>query len=158
MLRPATLADLPTLTALWSRPENAMALPPPEPGEAEETLREGNLLVWELDGHVAGLAALTVWNAAWGACSLKALVMDRPGQGEGRRFLDTLLEHVFETRRAHRLGLDVAYDRPRTLAFYTRAGFTLEGILREVWLRPDGRHCDCVFLGLLARDWRARRA
>lgn len=155
-LRPATPADLATVAALWARADMAMALPPPDPGEAEDDLAAGNLLVWAPGGRIAGFAALATWSAKSGTYGLKALAIDRQGQGEGGRFLAAILRLVFEDRRGHRLGLDVARDQYRAIALYQRAGFQQEGIFREAWLRPDGLYTDCLVMAMLAREWRAR--
>ena len=67
------------------------------------------------------------------------------------------LDHLFDQRGAHRVGLDVTTDNAAALALYARLGFVREGTWRECWQRPAGDWVDCAFLAILRREWAARR-
>ncbi|MCC5987159.1 MAG: GNAT family N-acetyltransferase [Pararhodobacter sp.] len=152
MLRPASSDDLPAVLAIWTRPETAMLLPPPEPGDAEAACDDGLLFVWERKGRVAGFANLAVWHRADGIWGLTHFAVANPGQGEGRRFLTALLDEVFEQRGAHRLSVDSVPDNRPALRLWEWAGFRPEGCFRQCWRRPDGRWSDSLLFALLATE------
>lgn len=154
-LRVATPADLPAVLDLWRRPDHAAMLPPPAPGEAEQALDDGLLWLWQADTRLAGFAALTIWNADDGVWGLTHFAIDRPGRGEGRRFLRALLAELFDRRGLHRLSVDSAPDNAPALALWRSAGFRVEGRFRQCWRRPDGQWTDSVILALLAPEYRA---
>ena len=152
MLRPATPADLPAVVALWCRPEFAMLLPPPGPGEAEAALEDGVLWLWQDADRLAGFACLTVWSEADGIWGLTHFAVDRPGRGDGRRFLGAILAELFDRRGIHRLSVDSVPDNAAALALWRRAGFVAEGRFRQCWRRPDGRWTDSLLFALLAPE------
>ena len=152
MLRPARASDLPAIKALWCAPANAMMLPPPEAGEAEAQCEAGLLWLWEEAGQMEGFVALTVWSASDGIWGITHCATARPGQGNGRRFLRALLAELFDRRGIHRLSVDSAPDNAPALRLWQRAGFRLEGRLRQCWKRPDGQWADSLLFGLLAPE------
>ncbi len=79
------------------------------------------------------------------------------GQGYGAEALGLLLEHAFDELNLHRVGLTVYAHNPRALACYEKLGFVREGAWREAHF-VDGRYVDEVLMGILAREWRERRA
>jgi RimJ/RimL family protein N-acetyltransferase len=153
-LRPATMSDLPAVLVLWQRPDHAMMLPPPAPGEAEAAVEDDLLWLWQPGGTLAGFAALTIWNGTDGIWGLTHFAVAQPGRGEGRRFLDAVLAELFTRRHIHRLSVDSAPDNAPALALWQRAGFQVEGRFRQCWRRPDGAWTDSVILSLLAPEYR----
>ncbi len=149
MLRQARPDEAGFVHALWTAPENALWLDPPEAGQVDEAITAGNLLIWDIDGPT-GFACLTQW--MHGIWSLREFATCRPGLG--RAFLSAVLDEMFGPRGAHRVGLDITADNARALRFFTGAGFVREGVWRECWLRPSGDWVDCVFLAMLDREWK----
>lgn len=150
MLRLAAPGDAGPIAALWTAPQNARWIEPPEEGEIEAAIAAGDAFVWDVEGSMAGFALLMTWvPRVWG---LTALAVNRPGAGEP--LLRAVLDEVFGARNAHRIGFDVTVDNARALRLYDRLGFRREGRIRECWLRPDGAFVDCYLMGLLAREWR----
>ena len=70
--------------------------------------------------------------------------------------LAALLDHAFGEMGLHRVEADTDVANHRSLALLERLGFRREGVLRERWL-VEGSHSDSHFLGLLDREWHARR-
>ncbi len=149
MLRPARADEAGFVHALWTAPENALWLDPPDAGQIDGAIAAGNLLIWDAGGP-AGFACLTQW--MHGIWSLREFATTRPGLG--RAFLAAVLAEMFGPRGAHRVGLDITADNARALRFFTQAGFVREGVWRECWLRPSGDWVDCVFLSMLDREWK----
>ncbi|OYU37646.1 MAG: hypothetical protein CFE33_19710 [Pseudorhodobacter sp. PARRP1] len=148
MLRPATAEDLAGIEALWLAEERD--IDPPEPLQIAAAAQAGLLFVWQLQGAVAGFAALKRWHP--GVFSLAAVVSTKPGQG--RALVRAVQAQVFTVLGGHRLGLDTTYDNARALHLFESTGFVREGVMRECWQRPDGEWADCIFMAILARDWR----
>jgi len=152
MLRPASPSDAGFVEGLWTAPENARFIPPPEPDEIDSAVSVGRLMVWQPRQGPLGFAALMMWQPrVW---SIWAMATAIPGQGHGRAMLDALLAELFDTRNAHRVGLDTTIDNLPALRLYESAGFVREGVWRQCWQRPDGEWVDCAFLAMLRGEWR----
>jgi RimJ/RimL family protein N-acetyltransferase len=81
---------------------------------------------------------------------------DAWGRGFGTETVELMLEHAFERLGLHRVGLSVFDFNERAIRSYEKAGFTIEGRLREAILR-DGRYWDEVQMGVLRSEWLRRR-
>jgi RimJ/RimL family protein N-acetyltransferase len=78
------------------------------------------------------------------------------GQGYGAEAIDLVLEHAFGELNLHRVELCVYATNARGIACYEKLGFVREGAKREAMV-VDGEYVDEVFMGLLRREWRAKR-
>ncbi|HEU5467918.1 MAG TPA: GNAT family N-acetyltransferase [Steroidobacteraceae bacterium] len=78
------------------------------------------------------------------------------GQGYMGEALAALIDYAFDALELRRLEADVDPKNSNSLRILARMGFQREGLLRERW-NVGGDIQDSVFLGLLAREWRARR-
>jgi len=63
-----------------------------------------------------------------------------------------MLAHAFERLALHRVGLTVFSYNVRAIRAYEKAGFRIEGRLRDAIMR-DGRYFDEVQMGVLANEW-----
>lgn len=76
------------------------------------------------------------------------------GQGFGTEAARLMVRHAFERLNLHRVALSVFSFNERAIRSYEKAGFRIEGRLREaVW--RDGRYWDEVQMGILDWEWRA---
>lgn len=156
MLRPATAADFGFIHELARRPDYAPFIT----DEADAALAgyladaSARLLIWEPEGKPAGFALFCELGDPSGRVELRRLALDTAGGGQGQRFLRALVDYGFGTLGAARLWLDASSENPRALRTYDRAGFTLEGRLRQHWFRPAlGRCVDLMLFGMLRSDW-----
>lgn len=156
MLRPATAADFGFIRDLAGRPENAPFIT----DEGEEALAAyladptARLLIWEPQAQPAGYALFCTVGEPSGAVELRRLALAGTGQGQGQHFLRALLDYGFGSLGAARVWLDASSENPRAMRTYDRAGFTLEGRLRQHWYRPAlGRVVDLILYGMLRREW-----
>jgi [ribosomal protein S5]-alanine N-acetyltransferase len=69
--------------------------------------------------------------------------------------LTALLDYAFGPMNLRRLEADVDPRNASSLRILDRLGFQREGLLRERW-DVAGDIQDSIFLGLLAREWKAR--
>jgi RimJ/RimL family protein N-acetyltransferase len=67
-----------------------------------------------------------------------------------------MLELAFERIGLHRVALAVFEFNERAIRSYEKAGFGIEGRLRDTIYR-DGRHWDEISMSVLEPEWRAHR-
>lgn len=79
------------------------------------------------------------------------------GQGFMHEALTAVVDFAFGPLELRRLEADIDPRNHASLRALERLGFAREGLLRERWQVGD-EISDTAFLGLLAREWRARRA
>ena len=82
---------------------------------------------------------------------------DAWGRGLGTETTDLMLAHAFERLGLHRIGLTVFAFNRRAIRAYEKAGFRVEGRLREA-IRRDGRYWDELQMGALREEWLGLRA
>lgn len=86
-----------------------------------------------------------------------ALASDYWKNGYMFEALGALLDYAFGPMNLRRLEADVDPRNANSLRILGKLGFRQEGLLRERW-DVAGDIQDSAFLGLLAREWLARRA
>lgn len=158
MLRPATAADFGLIHDLARRPDYAPFITDEPDAALAAYLADASshLLVWEVRGQPAGFALFCEVGEPSGRVELRRLALATAGSGQGQVFLRALVDHGFGTLGAARLWLDASSENPRAMKTYDRAGFTLEGRLRQHWFRPAlGRCVDLILYGMLRADWEA---
>lgn len=74
-------------------------------------------------------------------------------KGYGTETLRLLLRHGFDTLNLHRIYLRVFEDNPRAIRAYQKAGFTLEGRLRQAEFH-DGKYLDVLVMSILKSEWK----
>ena len=156
MLRPATAADFPFIRGVAASPDHAPFITDEDEAALRSYLADpaSQLLIWEAGGERQGFALFCEIGEPSGRVELRRLALASVGGGQGQRFLRVLVDHAFGTLGAARLWLDASGENPRALRTYARAGFTLEGRLRQHWFRPAlGRVVDLVLFGMLRADW-----
>jgi RimJ/RimL family protein N-acetyltransferase len=101
----------------------------------------GEALLWGIDQHNR-LAHLGL-----------ALRPSFRGRGWSVEVVRLLCLYGFDVRGLNRLQLETAEDNRPMIAAASRAGFEIEGTLRQAsWIL--GEFVDAVIMGLLAADWR----
>jgi RimJ/RimL family protein N-acetyltransferase len=79
---------------------------------------------------------------------------DAWNRGLGTETTRLMLAHAFEHLGLHRVGLTVFSFNERGIKAYEKAGFRIEGRLREA-VQRDGRYWDEVQMGILRAEWLA---
>ena len=159
-LRPATSADFGFIRGLAQRPDYAPFIS--DDDEAALAAHLSNpahrLLIWENGAGPAGFALYCEIGEPSGRIELRRLALAETGTGAGRAFLDDMIAYAFRDLGAQKLWLDASSENPRAQRVYERAGFTLEGRLRQHWYRPAlGRCVDLMLYGILREEWAARQ-
>jgi L-amino acid N-acyltransferase YncA len=159
-IRPATPADVPTITAIY-RPAvlQGTASFELEPPDESEMLRRFNAIVEggypyfvaELDGRVAGYAYASAYRARPGYRFTVEdsiyIAPDAQGKGLGRLLLPAVIDAA--TARGSRLMIAVIGDSANfgSITLHRRAGFTFSGIIHSVGYK-FGRWLDSVIMQL----------
>ena len=74
------------------------------------------------------------------------------GKGYGTDALRILLRYAFTELNLHRVTLDVFEYNPRAIRSYEKAGFVIEGRVRQ-FLNREGRRWDLIYMGILREEW-----
>jgi RimJ/RimL family protein N-acetyltransferase len=114
------------------------------------------ICLWEADRAI-GVTALHRVDLVSGAAVFSICLADREewGKGYAREATDAMIAYAFDILNLHRLQLHVWTGNEAALRTYKKAGFALEGTLREA-MTHRGVRCDFHVMGLLSREWRAR--
>lgn len=160
-LRPATTADFAFIRALAQRPEYALYIT--DEDETRLTFYATDpahrLLIWEENGTAAGFALYAEIGDPSGRVELRRLALDQAGGGKGFAFINLLTDYGFSSLGAAKVWLDASGENLRAQKVYERAGYTLEGRLRNHWFRPAlGRNVDLMLYGILRDEWLVQRA
>ncbi len=74
------------------------------------------------------------------------------GKGHGTEATRLLVGYAFETLNLNRVWLTVYEYNPRGVRAYEKAGFRVEGRLRQECFR-EGRYWDTIVMGVLREEW-----
>lgn len=77
-------------------------------------------------------------------------------QGYGTEAVELILQHGFETLNLNRIHLKVYSTNRRARRAYEKAGFTLEGTMRQA-IYKHGKYADIRIMSILRSEWDARR-
>jgi RimJ/RimL family protein N-acetyltransferase len=77
-------------------------------------------------------------------------------KGLGTETVEMILQHGFDTLNLNRIYLRVYSMNPRARRAYEKAGFILEGTMRE-GVYKHGRYADIHIMSVLRSEWDARR-
>jgi RimJ/RimL family protein N-acetyltransferase len=158
-LRVATEADIEFVMRTERLPgyERTVGQSSAEEHAAEMAQTSSRYLVGEENGEAVGFALLQTLDDPTGNIYLKRIVVSRQAEGIGPRMLAALQDWVFAMPEAHRLHLRYTAKNEPGRRAYARAGFTVEGVEREVYKAEDGSRVDAVHASILRQEWLARR-
>jgi RimJ/RimL family protein N-acetyltransferase len=74
----------------------------------------------------------------------------------GTEATELMVGHAFERLGLHRVGLTVFSYNMRAISAYEKAGFSIEGKLRDA-IQREGNYFDEVQMGILVDEWLERR-
>ena len=77
------------------------------------------------------------------------------GKGIAGQAVEQILKIAFTELQLNRVYLSVMADNIPAIRAYRKAGFEMEGILREDYLRADG-FVDIVLMGITEKKWREK--
>jgi aminoglycoside 6'-N-acetyltransferase len=158
VLRPATEADIPALTAIRATPEVSSRWGLSDDAEAEVRDHlygdDVEAFVIEHEGRVVGYIQFAeetdeMYRHAGIDLYLDPAVHSR---GLGTDAVRTLARYLVTERGHHRLVIDPAADNTAAIRAYSRVGFRPVGVMREYELGPDGKYHDGLLMEMLAAE------
>jgi ribosomal-protein-alanine N-acetyltransferase len=165
-LRPPEVEDAPALVTWFNDPEVTRTLRHYQPmslAKEKEFLEQINrseteialaIVVRETDQFigVAGFRDLSVRHrhAAFGISIGEKTMW---GRGYGAEATQLLVRHAFQTLNLNRVQLEVYEFNKGAIRCYEKAGFQLEGRLRQTHF-AEGRYWDTLVMGILRDEWR----
>ena len=160
-LRPATEADIPSLTAIRATSEVSSRWLIDD-DDAEEAVREDldgddtESFVIEHEGRVVGYIQFGEETDEMYRHASIDLYVDPAlhSRGLGTDAVRTLARYLFAERGHHRLVIDPAADNAAAIRAYSKVGFKPVGVMREYELGPDGKYHDGLLMEMLAADFR----
>jgi RimJ/RimL family protein N-acetyltransferase len=109
--------------------------------------------------RLVGLTTFSSFDADNGSVLFHITIGERDawGRGYGTEATELMLGLAFNHIGLHRVGLSVFSFNERAIRSYRKAGFTVEGRLREAIAR-DGRRWDEIQMSILRDEWDELRA
>jgi aminoglycoside 6'-N-acetyltransferase len=152
LLRPATAADVPALTAIRATPEVYERWGEPSPPD-EDT----HLYAIEHVEHEGTVIGAIQWSEESDPQYRHAgidIYLDPAvhGRGLGADAVRTLARHLIADHGHHRLVIDPAADNTAAIRCYAKVGFRPVGIMRRYEQGPDGTWHDGLLMDLLADE------
>jgi RimJ/RimL family protein N-acetyltransferase len=176
VLRPFTKADLPAIREALLDPEarvltgsvhDEAAAHARESPDEEKLLRDWYLtrndqpdrldlaVADKATGACVGEVVLNQWDPGNESCNFRILIGPRGrDRGLGSEATRLIVGYGFERLGLHRISLEVYAFNPRARRAYEKAGFRVEGVLRES-LRYNGAWIDATVMAVLAPEWSA---
>ena len=107
-------------------------------------------------GEVAGFALIQNLGDSDRKCHLKRIAVREPGAGAGSALLRGLLDRLYTETDVNRIDLDVFLGNDRAKRAYEKAGFAVEGVLRDYHRAADGGFSSMWLMSILRSDWALR--
>ncbi len=101
---------------------------------------------------VVGEVLLTDLDEGNQSCGFRIWIAGATGRGLGTEATRLALRQAFESDGLHRVQLEVYAFNPRARRVYEKAGFVVEGTMREALLFDDA-WVDAHLMAILAREW-----
>jgi RimJ/RimL family protein N-acetyltransferase len=154
----ATPADIPAIMEIERAPgfEDFVGRWSHEQHAAELAKDSTRYFVLRDGGTVKGFAIFQHIGDPDRRVHLKRIVVTDTGRGSGSRLLCSALDWLYTETETNRVDLDLFVENERARRAYEKAGFIVEGRLREYHRSVDGRLRDALIMSILRKDW-ARR-
>ncbi len=164
-LRPLEMEDAPSLVTWFNDPEVTRALRRYQPmtlaaekafleelGKRETAVTLG-IVVRETDQFIGttGLHELDT-RSRQTAFGISIGVKTMWGKGYGTEATRLIVRHAFQTLNLNRVWLHVYESNEGAIRCYEKAGFRIEGRLRQSFF-SEGRYWDTIVMGLLRDEW-----
>ena len=103
-------------------------------------------------GEVAGFVLLQRIDHEHRKAHLRRIAVREPGGGIGSILLEAVLDEIYAKTDLNRIDLDVYVGNDRARRAYEKAGFQLEGVLRDYHRDADGSFRAMWLMSVLRRD------
>ena len=160
-LRRAGERDLPYIMKLEFEPENLKFIVPFDEEFHHKIITEGkaslDIIVEKHDGTPVGYILMNGLLTEAKEAEWTHFIIGEKGQGYGHEAMKLIKALTFRELGFHRAWLDCKDYNARALHLYESEGMVREGLIRETII-TNGVYENLVILGLLDREYRARKA
>jgi diamine N-acetyltransferase len=155
----ATLSDIPGIMAVERTPgfEELVGRWSHERHAAEMTKPSVRYFVRRDSGGVVGFAIVQNLGDSDRRVHLKRIAVRSAGQGAGSELLRAVLDWLFAETDTNRVDLDLFVGNERARRAYEKAGFQVEGRLRDYHRDAAGTYRDMWLMSILRREWNSAR-
>ena len=155
----ASEADIPGIMAVERTPgfEDLVGRWSHEQHSAEMAKPSVRYFVVRDAGGVTGFAIVQNLGDSDRRVHLKRIAVRDAGRGAGSALLRGVLDWLFSETDTNRVDLDLFVGNERAKRAYEKAGFTVEGRLRDYHRSADGTYRDMWLMSILRREWEAAR-
>lgn len=102
---------------------------------------------------VVGIVELVEINYIHRQCEIQIIIPpEHGGKGYAKEAFKRGVKYAFETLNLHKVYLFVDKENEKAVHIYEKAGFAIEGLLKEHFY-TKGKYKDVYFMGLLKRNW-----
>lgn len=123
----------------------------------EKERASGDILfsIYTKGGEFIGICGLHGLRDIYHSAELRILIFDKDsvGKGIGTEAVSMLVRYAFTRLNLHRVWLGVNGDNKRAVKCYRKAGFKVEGRLRED-IFYHGKWADAIRMGILRSEWK----
>lgn len=154
----ATPADIPAIMAIERSPgfDTLVGRWSPEDHAAEMAKPDSRYFLLRGDDGPAGFVMIQRIDESHRKAHLRRIAVARPGEGAGTRLMNGVLDWLYTETDVNRIDLDVYVENERARRSYEKAGFQVEGRLRDYHRNDDGTFRDMWLMSILRRDWAKR--
>lgn len=130
---------------------NMIKRPPQERPLAIEVQSDAQKDLWEMVGNCGFFD--TRWEDRSAQIGIQIGEKKYWDKGFGTKAVRLLLKYGFENLNFHRLYLRVFETNQRAIRSYEKAGFSVEGTMREAQFK-NGEYVDVLLMSILEHEWR----
>ena len=156
----ATAADIPEMMRIEADPryDGLVGRWPHEQHVEEMALPSSRYFVLrDADGELVGFTLLRRLDDPDRKAHLKRIAVRETGAGLGSILLQGVLDRLYRETDLNRIDLDVFLGNDRARRAYEKAGFQLEGVMRDYHRNADGSFSSMWLMSVLRKDWALRR-
>lgn len=154
----ATPADIPAITAIERLPgfDSLVGRWSAEEHAAEMAKPSALYFIMREEGEPAGFVIIQRLGEGHDKAYLRRIAVATLGKGTGTRLINGVLDWLYMETDVNRIDLDVYIENERAKRCYEKAGFQVEGRLRDYHRNDDGTYRDMWLMSILRRDWAKR--
>lgn len=111
------------------------------------------------DGTFLGICTIFRVDLNHGNCWVSIMIggPEQRGKGYGTEAMELLVDWIFRYINVHKIKLGVFSFNQPAIRSYEKSGFVVEARMREELFR-EGKFHDIIYMGLLRREYEARKA
>lgn len=109
-------------------------------------------------GGILGLISYCEISYAKGVYSISIMIGKKYwGKGYGKEAIETVLEYLFNKKKAHKIELEVVEENKAAIRCYEKCNFQIEGKRRKKYFYKE-RYLDTILMSLLEDEYKAIRS